>query len=164
MWEPRIYWVQKHQNGYPRVYLYVQDHCRSSIDNLRKKPYLCSVGVADWDERQLVPVGMERRRVRLGKRVGKKIKGGAMMWQNTDRGFQLLSGITKMPQSLYFNNPRNTVIIFFFFFLTHPSLILVSYGWWELKMRTNPSNHPRRETHQFWVMNDGNWVICEWKN
>ena len=79
MWEPRIYWVQKHQNGYPRVYLYVQDHCRSSIDNLRKKLYLSSVGVAGWDERQLVPVGMERRRVRLGKRVGKKIKGGAMM-------------------------------------------------------------------------------------
>ena len=77
MWDPRIYWVQKHQNGYPRVYLYVQDHCRSSIDNLRKKPYLCSVGVADWDERQLVPVGMERRRGRLGKRR-KKIKGGNM--------------------------------------------------------------------------------------
>ena len=76
MWEPRIYWVQKHQNGYPRVYLYVQDHCRSSIDNLRKKPYLCSVGVADWAERQLVPVGMERRRGRLGKRTGKKMKGG----------------------------------------------------------------------------------------
>ena len=144
MWEPRIYWVQKHQNGYPRVYLYVQDHCRSSIDNLRKKPYLCSVGVADWDERQLVPVGMERRRVRLGKRVGKKIKGGAMMWQNTDRGFQLLSGITKKPQSLYFNNPRNTIIYIYiyFFFLSHSPVTHFGELWMMRAENENKSEQP----------------------
>ena len=103
---------------------------------------------------------------RAVQRGGGKVKWLAMIWQNTDRGFQLLSGITKMPQSLYFNNLETLFFFFsfFFFILTHPSLILVSYGWWELKMRTNPSNHPRRETHQFWVMDDRNWVICDWKN
>ena len=73
----------------------------------------------------------------------------------------MLSKITILPSSLYFHNSKTP---FFVFILTHPSLILVSYGWWELKMRTNPNNHPRHGTHHFWVMGDWNWVMGEWKH
>ena len=60
-----------------------------------------------------------------------------------------------------FPSLRNTFFSFFFFILTHPSLILLRYGRWELKIRTEPNMHLRCGTHPKWVMGNGNWALVD---
>ena len=56
---------------------------------------------------------------------------------------------------------KHLLFFLFFFILTHPSLILLRYGRWELKMRTEPNMHLRCGTHPKGVMGNGNWALVD---
>ena len=55
-------------------------HCQSLDGEVGQNPFLYSTGVANYDEREQLPVGMERLAWEINGRVLKKLKKGKGVW------------------------------------------------------------------------------------